>query len=389
MSNLLSRLFRDHAVGMVYGLAMAMLYALAFYHDYDCDLTHHIWHLRVHLEAGKLPMPPLYYATVRFLDLIQPLGPHLGAVIALGAAAFLKFELLRAPLLIATNRALIAAATTWGLLLAAPLWIGTGDGNWYLGTLSTAVVQNSTTLFVLPAAIWLHQLSAGYLLTGSTRALMLMMLAGLLVVLSKPSYLFAQLPALALVLVLERGRLRSFAPSLLMYMTAMGAGILLLYAAIYSYGQLDTLIYGSAERARVVIAPMQVWRGWTSTPGLHALVSLPFVGLFFLRDPDSLRRSLSLRFSTWVFVVAVVIFVLFAETGVRALHGNFYWQIPIALLLLHFTMLVDLAEQRWPPLRGKFTGLSLKDKLLLLAAVLHVIAGIAYLLRFAFTGKYI
>ena len=381
---------RSHGSALVFAAATVLLVVWALLRQYQTDLQLHLWLLGAHLEVGSFPVPPLYYAAVHAVSLLLPVGgAPFAAALVLGAAAYWKFQLLRSPLDDALgNKGHAAGAAVWCLLIAGPIVIRGLNAQWYLGTLSTAVLTNSTTLLVLPFCLWLHFLSLRYVHAGGVRHLWLMFLVGTLVLLTKPSYLFAQLPVLPLFALMERRSLDRRVLGIGAYVLGMGVLLAVLYKKVYSSGELDAIWYGGVA-SHVTMAPFKVWLLWTRTPFLKAFLSVVFVIAFVVHDPGAWKRSAALRFAGALFVVALLIFVLMAETGRRETHGNFYWQVPITLLILHFTMVHELALQGWPPLRGRFAGLSVKDRILLLAATAHVLCGAAYIARFILTGIYV
>ena len=143
------------------------------------------------------------------------------------------------------------------------------------------------------------------------------------------------------------------------------------------------------QRASVVLAPFKVWLQWTSTPLLKALASTAFVLACLIRDPRVFSRSLPVRYALVLFLAAAAIFLFIAEGGPRQGHGNFYWQVPIALLVLHIALVQDLALRNWPGPIAQWRTLPWREKLPLAVGLLQVLCGVLYAARLLIFGTYL
>jgi len=77
-----------------------------------------------------------------------------------------------------------------------------------------------------------------------------------------------------------------------------------------------------------------------------------------------------------------LIFFFISESGPRAAHGNFYWQIVITTWLSFFVALLALLKDL------KMEGKTLKNILLLSVFSIHVLMGLIYFVRLLVTGYY-
>jgi hypothetical protein len=78
----------------------------------------------------------------------------------------------------------------------------------------------------------------------------------------------------------------------------------------------------------------------------------------------------------------VLIFFFISESGPRASHGNFYWQIVICTWLSFFVAFLALLKD------FKNEGRTNKNIFLLSIYMLHVVVGVLYFIRLLLTGGY-
>jgi hypothetical protein len=95
-------------------------------------------------------------------------------------------------------------------------------------------------------------------------------------------------------------------------------------------------------------------------------------------------NNLLWQYATISFGVAVIIFILFTESGAREFHGNFFWQCIVCNYILFVVTAILLVKDI-----DAEGVVSLKNKLVLFTFALHVIAGILYLYKFLATGSYL
>jgi len=110
--------------------------------------------------------------------------------------------------------------------------------------------------------------------------------------------------------------------------------------------------------------------------------SLLFPLLYTLLNMPKLLYSKLFWYTFLSFVVSVLIFLFISESGPRASHGNFYWQIVITTWFCFFVSLLSLLKDI------KTSGFTLKNKLLISLFSIHVLLGIIYFVRILVTGMY-
>lgn len=254
---------------------------------------------------------------------------------------------------------------------------------WYLGTLPPNVYHNSTIISAMPFSVLAFAYGARRLSDDRAAGIPNDLLLSLLLVVGavfKPSYSFAFLPAFGLLFALKfRFRL----PQLLRL------ALVLLPVALVIAGQLawtnhhpnDTL--GGASRLGFGFPAG--WRtfvpgygGWQVLACAAGSFLLP-VAAYSLR-PDWLRRPAH-QLALLSLLVGFGLFQVVYETGARALHGNFVWQVVAANHVLHWVIVLEVVA--WVPADASRQR---KRTVLCCLVALEVLSGSTYLVRFLFLG---
>jgi hypothetical protein len=128
--------------------------------------------------------------------------------------------------------------------------------------------------------------------------------------------------------------------------------------------------YRSPEFADLELIPISMFFSLLF-PILYTLFNLPFM-----------LKSRLFWYTFLSFVVSVLIFFFISESGPRASHGNFYWQIVICTWFCFFVALLSLVKD------FKAAGRTFKNMLLATVFSAHVVIGIIYLVRMMMTGVY-
>ena len=95
---------------------------------------------------------------------------------------------------------------------------------------------------------------------------------------------------------------------------------------------------------------------------------------------SQINRARFFSFSIWTLLLAILIYFLFAETGYREYHGNFYWQIPVALYLHNLSMLLIVLKEY----QEKNEKSPFRFKIFASIFSIQVVFGFAYWLRIFF-----
>ena len=279
-----------------------------------------------------------------------------------------------------TLAVLLAAA---GSCLLFPL-PASAEG-WYLGLLPPNVYHNSTIICALPFSVLAFWLGAKRLASSIWPALTDDVVLALVLVVGaifKPSYAFAFVPAYAVLFVRQFG----------LRLPALGRlAVALLPVLLVIVGQLfwtrqhphDTL-YGASTLA---LGWPAGWRtfvpdfGPARAAACAASSLLVPVAAYVLR-PAWLRRQPH-QLALGCLLAGLLLFLLVHETGLRARHGNFIWQVVAANHVLHWLILLE--GLTWVPANA---GQRRRKTLLLGLLAIEVISGIVYLVSSLFRGVY-
>lgn len=251
----------------------------------------------------------------------------------------------------------------------------------YLGQFPPNVWHNSTTIFLMPFALLLFYRSYVFLRDGEMKLLPHLLILCIINILIKPSFCFVFLivfPAFAII----RFGVSKKSQAAIVLALFVGALILLQYLYIYKYATIFDL-YTDRGRSDIKIAFLQVWRSFSRNILLSLIASLvfPLVSLVFYYK--SLISSFFYRYAATSFVVALLIFMVLAESGGREFHGNFVWQVIMCTYLLFTVTLTEIAKKNLTtPLAAKHA----KGALVALAG--HFGFGLVYLAKILILRSY-
>jgi len=254
-----------------------------------------------------------------------------------------------------------------------------GDYFMYIGNYAPNVWHNSTILFLFPFALVLFELS--YKQLQSFEAKRNWWILGLVVLnlFIKPSFFLVFICAYPVMLLIQYGFRKQFWLGIIPL--AVGMAVLIIqYIVIYK-------ISGPAanDSSSVVFLPFY------KNPELNQdMINIPFALIFSLFFPLiyvvlNIKRLYINRLFLYTllsFVFSVLIFFLISETGRRASHGNYYWQIVITAWLCFFVTLLSLLKD------FRHEGKTVKNVLLLCVFGIHVLMGVIYFVRILVTGSY-
>lgn len=276
---------------------------------------------------------------------------------------------------------LLLAAAASCLLFPLP---ASAEG-WYLGLLPPNVYHNSTIICALPFSVLAFVLGVKRLAAARPPALAHDLALSLVLVLGavfKPSYAFGFGPAFAVLFVRQFG---------LRLPTLGRLTVVLLPVLLVIAGQLlwtrqhphDTL-YGASTLA---LGWPAGWRTFVPDFGPARVAAcaasslLVPVAAYVLR-PAWLQRPAH-QLAVGSLLAGLLLFLLVHETGLRARHGNFIWQVVAANHVLHWLILLEALT--WAPAKA---GQRRRKTLLLGLLAIEVISGIVYLVSSLFRGVY-
>ncbi|MGM0944170.1 MAG: hypothetical protein ACQEW9_03240 [Bacteroidota bacterium] len=360
-------------------LCMVLVVVAALFLEINSDISTHIdmlWHAD---DQGKYNVPPLYFLNLKWLGQLFYWRPSykLAALILLVLAVFFKFQLslnyLRKSIDPRSKSYKWIPLCTGALFFIFPLVMPGWEGeHWYLGKFTSSIWLNSTTVFVFPFAIALFALAFSWLMNPKKMTWQLLVLLGLINILIKPSFLFVLIPGLPIYYLVLYGKLdKGFFLSLLASVLWLGV-LWVMKNMIYHSEIWQDKIFMLNYDSKVVFRPGIVFELHSETLFWDIISSfaLLFLAWFFLGK--RLWRERDFQFSLMLFLGSIAVYLLFAETGKRMIHGNFYWQIPITLFILQLITLKNLLQFQLS-----------KPKLLLLLLVwaLHAASLMAFFVR--------
>ena len=254
-----------------------------------------------------------------------------------------------------------------------------GDYYMYIGSYTPNVWHNSTILFLFPFALILFDLSYKQLQTFESKSNWLILLLIVLNLVIKPSYFLVLICAYPLMLLVQYGLHKQFWYCILPLVAGMVI-LIIQYIIIYK-------ISGPAanDSSSVVFLPFY------KNPELNQdMINIPIALIFSLFFPIlyvglnfmKIFKNKLFIYTLLTFVFSVIIFFSISETGRRASHGNYYWQIVITTWLCFFVSLLALLKDL------KLEGKTLKNKFLLSVFGIHVLMGVVYFVRILVTGSY-
>ncbi len=252
------------------------------------------------------------------------------------------------------------------------------DKYMYIGNFVPNVWHNSTVLFVFPFALLLFEQSYKQLIQYNAQRNNWILLLIFLNVFIKPSYFFVFVSVYPLLLLIKYKFKKEFWQGILPVIIG------LFFLALEFWSIYLTKDPFSAEKSSVIFQPFY------SSPLFLDLWPMPYALLFSLFFPilyavlnfNDVRKSQLFWFSALSFIVSAFIYLFIAETGPRATHGNFYWQIVICTWICFFVSLMALLTD------FKQHGKALKNSLLLSVYGIQVLIGIIYFVRLCATGNY-
>jgi hypothetical protein len=248
----------------------------------------------------------------------------------------------------------------------------------YIGNYVPNVWHNSTILFLFPFAMLLFYQSYMQLRNYDAKRNVWIFLLILLNLFIKPSYFFVFLCVYPLMLLFTYKFKKEFWYSILPLIIGFVC-LIFEYWVIYKIGQSTNKeassviflpFYRSPEFADLSLIPVAMFFSMLF-PLLYSLLNIPKV-----------IRSRVFWYSMLSFVVSVLIFFFISESGPRASHGNFYWQIVICTWLCFFVSLLALLKDI------NREGKTLKNISLLSVYSIHVLMGLIYFVRLLITGYY-
>ena len=272
---------------------------------------------------------------------------------------------------------LSAALVSVALVLIMPLPNWWKPGEIYLDKIAPTIWFNSTAILAMPFAILLFLATVEWLERPRTVSLLWVLVFSLLSVLTKPNYVLAIVPVVWVILFVRagvHGNSKTIRP-LLFY-----AGLTLIVLCVLGFQYLDTFNSGPSgdptnreEASHIIVAPFVVWSIFSPNIPASLLLSVAFPLSVAVLYFEKIRHNFKLTLAWAVWAVAVLQYVLLAESGDRLTDGNWGWGSNIAMYIVFLmSAAVFMAQARSPRFYFVLTLFSL-----------HLISGIYYYIKLA------
>lgn len=248
----------------------------------------------------------------------------------------------------------------------------------YYGYFVPTVWHNSTIILTLPFVLRIYQLSCMQLEQYNAKTNYKISILILISTLIKPSFTFIFCCAYPVLLLTQYGlSKRFFVSSVPVFVGVIGCAYIYVSTFTGSHIEGDNSIAFTLEKmASLDISFL-----------LHLLASycFPIIVLLCYRNKD-INRSQAL-FITLLNISAILISLLFMETGDRATHGNLSWQITPASMLTFYSASMIVFKDIKNHDNFKFFKFS-KANILLWILTVHCFVGLVYLTRIIATFNY-
>ena len=253
------------------------------------------------------------------------------------------------------------------------------DRYMYIGSYTPNVWHNSTILFLFPFALMLFDLSYKQLQVYDAKRNGWILLLIALNLFIKPSFFFVFICAYPVMLLYKYRFRKEFWFSII---PVFLGGVLLIGQYIIIY-KINTQVI--KDTSSVVFMPF-----WKNPELREDIINIPvsmffsllFPLTYFILNFRKLIQNQLFWYTFLSFAVSVLIFFFISESGPRASHGNFYWQIVITTWLCFFVALVALLKD------FKSEAKSVKNSVLIFLFGIHTVMGGIYLAKILITGSY-
>jgi hypothetical protein len=230
-------------------------------------------------------------------------------------------------------------------LFLSPIFIPAIDGEfWYYGKFTQTIWHNSTLIASFPFCLLLFRKTFDWFDSKKSSDYYALFGLSLLIILIKPSFLFCYVPVLPIYTFLKEKRFSTLFINSLILSLVVFLLILLEKFLIFSWDPMITEFYTAGEISKVVINPFFVWFSFSDQPVFDFISSMPLVLMYLILWRKKAFESHYFTFSFLMLLSAFLIYAVFAESGYRELHGNFYWQIPLTLFLTHLSIIFAIAK---------------------------------------------
>lgn len=210
----------------------------------------------------------------------------------------------------------------------------------YLGQFPPNIWHNSTTIFLMPFALLLYYRTIKAFQAFTVRDML--MATGLVIVniLIKPSFLFPLFCTFPVFMCWRYGLKKEFLRVLVVLLCG-GIFIFIEYLLIYKCAN----VYDDSSGIALQFFKFEVWRNFSQFPLLSLFASLFFPAMYVWRYFSKAKKDPVYIYTWSLFVASVLIYGVIIETGPRAYHGNFSFQVIICMFMLFLMTLKKYTEE--------------------------------------------
>ena len=245
-------------------------------------------------------------------------------------------------------------------------------GHYYLGNLPPNVWHNSTTIFLMPFALLLFWNSYEQLKNPTTKRIIILSILVLINIIIKPSFCFVFIVLYPIFLASSFG----FTKKLWINVIPIIIGITLIFIQ-YTILYVNSLnASGLYDDSKVVISIFQVWSHFSPNIPISLLGSILFPVIYIAFYWKEACQNLLMKYTISGYIIAVIIFSLFMETG------NSVWQCIVTSYILYmvvsafFLKKINVAKNN-----NSSLVLSNKNKIILFVFCLHLLSGLFYIIK--------
>ncbi len=264
-----------------------------------------------------------------------------------------------------------------------PIWF---SGILNLGVYVPNIWHNSTILCSMPFAILTYLLSIKQFddfQMGRNGKIALFVVVGTLI---KPSFFFTWIVAYPIIIFIRYRDRKEFWYSLIPVVLCCVCFLYEYFSIFFTSPILKPAGYADSS---VVISIFEsgillFWKNYC----LHLLLVFLFPLVFMWTYWAEIRKDKEFWFVSIMMIVAIGIVLFCHETGARAGHGNFSWQLVPCFWLVFYYILKVIVKSDFSVDELGSVIVTKRGKFFLIVYLFHVLAGIWFLSRYLITGFY-
>lgn len=343
------------------------------------------WHARIvqEINDGNRVMPGnfIFYGLLRLSSYFSNNLTYIQVIIALLCSISItcRYYIINTQFTKILRNQKYIAFLSFSLIFiyAIPYQLFLSGHGFYLGrpgyTIPPNIWHNSTTIFLFPFAISLFYFSYKQLVEHHNKRDYVILIFGVLNIFIKPSYFFVWSCVYPLLLLYKYKFSKSFWKSFFVVIV-----LLLLLAS--EYIALYIAFPTDSSDGVSLINPLNIFTNWRRVLGM--IISLSFPIIYSILNWEKCKNSFSFWFVIFQLFISILIAYSLQETGTRANHGNFTWQIIICVWIYFAFALYNLVRNI------KIEKWKVKNIFLFTLYNVHLVFGLIYLINIVLTGDY-